>query len=237
MVARRQQEQRCGHAHRQRDRPAQQPLADRAGRRAGRQHERQQRGPLTGGDGLAEHAGEGDHHAEHEHQTRRTATGYGATRVPSVMRTAPLMPSPAYATRAGLAVTGKIRQDQQREGPEDREQRRLRIARDCEAQRGGRRDDDRRAHCAPKCVVFGIALANPVDRPPNNSGRRASHQWERKRTGRSRARRGAALRSTPAPLCSAAGWPVRNRPLGRRPTTRTSPPAVGSAGSPSPTRT
>ena len=95
VVARRQQEQRGGHAHRERDQPAQQPLADRAGGRACRQHERQQRRPLTGGDRLAEHARERDRHAEHEHQRHRRARRCGATSVPSVIRTAPLMPSPA----------------------------------------------------------------------------------------------------------------------------------------------
>ena len=45
-----------------------QPLVDRAGRRACGQHERQQRGSLARRDRLAEHAREHHRHAEHEHQ-------------------------------------------------------------------------------------------------------------------------------------------------------------------------
>ena len=134
------------------------------GRRARGQHEGQQRGPLAGRDRLAEHTGEHDRHAEQEHQRDgqpRVRRHQGAQRDEDRAVDA----QPRVGHGAGLPVAGKIRQHHQRERPEDREQRRLRIARDGEAHRGRQRDDDRRAHRAPQRVELGIALANPIDRP------------------------------------------------------------------------
>ena len=188
VVTWRQQEQRGGHAHRERDRPTHQTLVDRAGWRARGQHEGQQRGPLAGRDRLAEHTREHDRHAEHEHQHNgepRVRRHQGAQRDQDRAVDA----QPRVGHGAGLAVAGEVRQHQQREGPEEREQRRLGIAGDGEAQRGRQRDDDRRAQRAPQRVELGIAFANPTDRPAHQAGRRVSHLWERKRIDRCRARR------------------------------------------------
>ncbi len=188
MVARRQQEQRGGHAHRQRERPSHQPLVDRSRRRARRQHEGQQRRPLPGRDRLAEHTRERHRNAQQEHQRHgepRVRRHQGAQRDEDCAVDA----QPRVGHRAGLPVAGEVRQHQQCERPEEREQRRLRVARDEKAQRGRERDDHGRPHGAPQRIALGIALVNPVDRPAPDAGRCASHLWERKRTGPDRVRR------------------------------------------------
>ncbi len=170
VVARRQEEQRRGHAHRERDRPAEQPLVDRSRRRARGQHERQQRRTLARRDRLAEHACEHHRHAEREHQPDRQPRVRRDQR-PQRDQDRAVDAEAGVGQRAGLPVAGEVREHHQRERSEDREQRRLRIARDGEAERRGQRDDHRSPHRATQRVVLGIALANTVDRPANEAGR------------------------------------------------------------------
>ena len=166
-----QQEQRGGHADGERDRPTRQPLVDRARRRARGQHEGQQRGPLPGRDRLAEHTRERDRHAEQEHQRDgepRVRRHQGAQRDEDRAVDA----QPRVGDGAGLPVAGEVRQHHQREGPEEREQRRLRIARDGEAH--ARRPTARPPPRAPRAAAHRTRdRARESDRPPAVAGRPA----------------------------------------------------------------
>ena len=137
VMARREQEHRRGHAERQRDHPAEQPLRQWADGRAGRKHEHQQGGALACGDDLAEHPGEGHRHPEHEHHRDAQPWVWCDHRAQRDEDRA-VEAEAAVRQRTGGPVAGKVDHDQQRHRPEDREQRCLRATADGEADRRGR---------------------------------------------------------------------------------------------------
>ena len=94
--------------------------------------------------------------------------GCGATTVPSAMSTAPLKPSPAYASARFCRLPGKSASTISANDPN------IVNSGVCEApipEADRRRDrhDDRRPQCAPQAVALRVASLQPLHRPVDHS--------------------------------------------------------------------